>query len=708
MMFLLLVSDTIKLMKKFSLHFISLVALLLSMQSYAQKNKIDSLLTELKSVSSDTQKVNLLNILSAAYNDRHDSSALTYSKKSIDLATESGFEKGLARAYGVYAFAKGNLGNFSEEISYHKKAIDIYEKLDDSKALAKEYGNLAIAEWNIGDYPPATSHCLQSIREYDKSGNKYGEAISLMTLGNIYFDQKNYPEAINCYARSKKLNRESNNVPMFDAMLMIDIGNIYNRRKQNDSALYFYNSVLPVFEGQGNPVQKSVLLNNIGTIYEDQKKYDEAMVKFRESFLLRSSVGDSDGVCSVYQNFGNVFADKKEFDSAFYYYNAALGLAQRMGSRSQEATVYNDLFNFYADQGKYKEAYEYQSKYLDLNDSLTGAENQNSVNELRERFDAEKRDAQIHALETNAKLEQEHSQRNIMMMLVVVLGTLLVASFFYWQYRNKKRTSDILEIQNAEITLQKKSITDSINYAKKIQDSILPPESQIRRVLPNSFILYEPKDVVSGDFYWLDSRDKLSIFAAVDCTGHGVPGAMMSVVGFNLLNQAVNEMGLTKPSDILHHLDFGVNKLLRQSDEGNSVKDGMDIALCTYDSTNRKLQYAGVFNPAYIISKGEFIQLKPDKFPIGINADGVTDDYTNHEHQLFPGDMIYLFSDGYADQFGGSMGKKYKYTRFRDLLMKIHSLSVEEQKNYLRDEYVSWKGNLEQVDDILVIGVRVE
>ncbi|HET6993285.1 MAG TPA: SpoIIE family protein phosphatase, partial [Bacteroidia bacterium] len=200
---------------------------------------------------------------------------------------------------------------------------------------------------------------------------------------------------------------------------------------------------------------------------------------------------------------------------------------------------------------------------------------------------------------------------------------------------------------------------------------------------------------------------KYSIFAAVDCTGHGVPGALMSVIGFNLLNQAVGEMGLTKPSDILHHLDFGVNKLLRQSDVGNTVKDGMDIALCTYDSSSRKLQYAGVFNPAYIISKGEFVQLKPDKFPIGINVDGVTDNYTNNEIQLFPGDMIYLFSDGYADQFGGPAGKKFKYTRFRDLLLKIHSFDCEKQKTLLRQEYLNWKGNLEQVDDILVIGLRV-
>ena len=181
----------------------------------------------------------------------------------------------------------------------------------------------------------------------------------------------------------------------------------------------------------------------------------------------------------------------------------------------------------------------------------------------------------------------------------------------------------------------------------------------------------------------------------------------MSVIGFNLLNQAVNEMGITKPSDILHHLDFGVNKLLRQSDAENTVKDGMDLGLCTYDPATKKLQFAGVFNPAYIITKGELKQINSDKFPIGINVDGVADDYTNNEMQMHTGDMIYLFSDGYADQFGGPAGKKFKYNRFRELLLKIHSLPVAQQKEILKTEFLSWKGALEQVDDILVIGMRV-
>ncbi|MEO5643563.1 MAG: SpoIIE family protein phosphatase [Bacteroidia bacterium] len=390
---------------------------------------------------------------------------------------------------------------------------------------------------------------------------------------------------------------------------------------------------------------------------------------------------------------------RQNLGQALTYSAHAIALADSMGSypshRANAAFAPHDLLK----------------KLLVLQDTLHSQQIVALIAEKESVYQKEKNKHEIDNLKKDAEIDALAISRTnflVAFLIAVVFIVLFAILLMLKRNRTKQLANDKLERQNAEITIQKKSITDSINYAKRIQDSILPPESQIKRVLPNSFILYEPKDVVSGDFYWLDIRDNLSIFAAVDCTGHGVPGALMSVVGFNLLNQAVNEMGLTKPSEIIHHLDYGVNKLLRQSDGGETVKDGMDLALCTYDASTKKLQFAGAFNPAYIISKGEFIQLRPDKFPIGINADGVTDTYTNHEFQLTKGDMVYLFTDGYADQFGGPIGKKYKYTRFRDCLLKIHSLSCKEQMQILKKELVDWKGGLEQVDDILVIGLRVE
>jgi serine phosphatase RsbU (regulator of sigma subunit) len=364
----------------------------------------------------------------------------------------------------------------------------------------------------------------------------------------------------------------------------------------------------------------------------------------------------------------------------------------------------------YASLGQTDISYKLLKKLLSIQDTAHSLELSELISKKEAAFQVERRQRENEMLNKKKEisdLQLARSRYLILFLIVAVILVLIGILYLFKRNRSRQIINEQLEKSNAEISMQKKSITDSINYAKKIQDSILPPEKQIQRVLNDGFILYEPKDVVSGDFYWADCRDGLSIFAAVDCTGHGVPGALMSVVGFNLLNQAVNEMGITKPSDILHHLDFGVNKLLRQSDSGSTVKDGMDLGLCTFDPSTKKLQFAGVFNPAYIITKGELKQINADKFPIGINVDGITDNYTNNEMQLYSGDMVYLFSDGYADQFGGPLGKKYKYNRFREFLLKIHHLSSAEQKEQLKKEFTEWKGNLEQVDDIIVIGMRV-
>ena len=293
------------------------------------------------------------------------------------------------------------------------------------------------------------------------------------------------------------------------------------------------------------------------------------------------------------------------------------------------------------------------------------------------------------------------------MLVVAVLLVFSLAGLFYNRSKLKQKANVLLEHRNTEITQQKKEITDSINYAKRIQESILPPTEHWQKLLPESFIFYRPKDIVSGDFYWIEQKNNSVCFAAVDCTGHGVPGELMSVVGFNLLTQAVNEMNLTKPSEILKHLDAGVTKTLRQSNDGKGVKDGMDLSLCSLNKETNELQYAGAFNSLYYISNGVFSEIKADKFPIGVNLDGIVDNYTNHTVQLQKGDAVYLFSDGFADQFGGSKGKKYKYNQLKQLLVSIQTLSIDEQKNNIERSFEEWKGSLEQIDDVLLIGVRV-
>ncbi|MCB0477663.1 MAG: GAF domain-containing protein [Crocinitomicaceae bacterium] len=279
--------------------------------------------------------------------------------------------------------------------------------------------------------------------------------------------------------------------------------------------------------------------------------------------------------------------------------------------------------------------------------------------------------------------------------------------------RSYERMEKIVERRTLEVRKQKeiieeknKSITDSIKYAKRLQEAILPPQTAIERYEKTSFVLYKPKDIVSGDFYWMEEQDEKIIFAVVDCTGHGVPGAFMSIIGYNGLYQIVKENGITKPAEILNQLNHQVLNILRQTESSDSVNDGMDIAICCLNKKTQILEFAGAFNPLYHIREGKLAVYKGDKYSVGSVKRKKDKDFTNHEIQLQSNDHIYIFSDGYADQFGGPEGKKYKYQDFRKLLIANCHLPMSEQREILDQTIEDWMGEEDQVDDICVIGVR--
>lgn len=269
------------------------------------------------------------------------------------------------------------------------------------------------------------------------------------------------------------------------------------------------------------------------------------------------------------------------------------------------------------------------------------------------------------------------------------------------------RQKEEISKQNEKLEILYKHVTDSIRYAKRLQDAILPPANHIEKILPNSFVLFKPKDIVSGDFYWMSEKAGKTIFAAVDCTGHGVPGAFMSIVGHNLLKHVLNNTNIVEPAIILDELNKGVSETLHQGLDETSTKDGMDISICTIDYKTLELQYAGAFNPLYLVRDGALQQIKANKFPIGFFIDEEKKKFTNHKMQLQKGDCIYLFSDGYADQFGGPNGKKFMVKNFDLLITKIYNKPVAEQKVILDKTIEDWRGTQEQIDDVLVIGVAI-
>jgi len=272
----------------------------------------------------------------------------------------------------------------------------------------------------------------------------------------------------------------------------------------------------------------------------------------------------------------------------------------------------------------------------------------------------------------------------------------------------KEQNSRIIARQKEELAIKNKSITDSIYYAKRIQDALMPSEKYIQRLLPDSFIYIRPRDIVSGDFYWLAERNGKIYLAAVDCTGHGVPGAIMSILGFELFRTTFAAFNEDNAGKFLDKLNYEFARFLTEEQDYN-IRDGMDVSLCIFDMGKRQLQFAGAINPLYLIRDDKLIEIKADRFSISFSKDyEITKEYKNNVLELKQDDMIYLFSDGYADQFGGPEGKKYKYRRFRHLLMNIHKMPVEEQRIFLDEAMENWKGDLEQVDDILVIGIKID
>lgn len=321
-------------------------------------------------------------------------------------------------------------------------------------------------------------------------------------------------------------------------------------------------------------------------------------------------------------------------------------------------------------------------------------------------------------IELKIVIEPPFWRTNIAYILYVVFVGLLFYLFIEFRTKSLKKANHILrekqlaalEIakQKEELTVKNKNITDSINYAKRIQQAMMPSKYLFRKLLPEFFILYKPKDIVSGDFYWITEKRNKIYIAAVDCTGHGVPGAFMSIIGFDLLRNITVDQGVDDPAEILNRLNIGVSETFSKNTEDDTVKDGMDIALLVIDKNEKMIEFSGAFNPLFLVRNNDIIEIRSNRFSVGMVSDeDESRIFESHSMPYQENDVLYIFTDGYPDQFGGPLGKKFKYRRFRHLLLTIHGMPMKKQRDFLDENIENWRGELEQVDDVLVIGIKI-
>ncbi len=569
-----------------------------------------------------------------------------------------------AEAYNNLGYMFKIQGIPSKAIENLYLSIDLSEQIKDSTGMANTYNNLGSAYQQQSDAESAKNFFLKSLDIYKKINDKEGVAITYNNLGYQYELEKNYKKSF-----------------------------------------FYHDKSIALWEELESPIYKAYSLNNIGVNLDHMGLRDSALNNFFEALKIFEAYGNDEDIAWTFNLIGGLYIDQHKINEAKNYLEQGLELANTLKIAETKRDILKNLYVLYAYQKEYEKAFNYHKQFVELDNKIKNNETQKLAlkKQLTNKYEKQKERREF---EHNLQLEKEENQRFSLYIGVAFL--IIFLGFMYNRFRVTKKQKLVIEEAHHELGEKNQEIMDSITYAKRIQNAILPTDKIVKEHLPSSFILYKPKDIVAGDFYWMESVAPTSknksakvLFAAADCTGHGVPGAMVSVVCNNALNRCVREHNLTDPAQILDKTREIVVEEFEKSDE--EVKDGMDIALCSLEGTT--LKYAGAHNPLWIIRNGEIIETKADKQPIGKFIQPLP--YTTHTFELQEGDSIYIFSDGYVDQFGGEKGKKFKAKAFRELLLTVQANTMEEQKTTLNNTFESWKGDLEQIDDVCVIGLKI-
>jgi len=706
--------------------------ILLNAFCFSQEQNLDSLENIIKThKKDDTIKANVLTEIAWSYrNEGEREKGFLYANQAIALSEKLQFAKGSAKAKNLMGVLYMDGGDFNEALASYSEALKIRQTIDDKPGVAWCYNNIGVVLEKQGSYDLALKNHFTALKIRESIDDKAGMAASYNNIGQIYMSLENNNEALRYCTLSLQIKKKLKGNSQSIAQSYTNLGIIYHNLQNYSLALKNYNSALEISLANNNKRSIANLYNNIATVYNHIGEYEKSIQYSLMSLDIKEKIGDKLGIASSLTNLGMVNINKRNFNAARKYLNQGLKLSFELGNKSGIGSTYDLLSQLDSSENKYKGAYENYKLYIRYRDSLLNEENRKKTMETHLQYEFDKKAAADSVKTVEAKkvltiqLEKEKTQR---FALYSGLGLVaLFAGFMFNRFRVTQKQKKIIEVQKLEVEKQRDiieqakdlveekqvEILDSIKYAKTLQEAILPSKKMFQDFLPDSFLLYKPKDIVAGDFYWMHvdelqkSGASLVLLAAADCTGHGVPGAMVSVVCSNALNRAVKEFGFTDPGQILDKTRELVIETFEKSDK--EVKDGMDIVLCALkESGNDKfiLKYAGANNSLWYRKNNIFYEIKADKQPIGKHINQKS--FTTHSIELYKGDSFYIFTDGYPDQFGGEKGKKFKYKQLQDLLMRNAGLNMQMQRKTLDLTFETWKGGLEQVDDVCIIGVRV-
>jgi len=595
---------------------------------------------------------------------------------------------------------------------YAIKTISIANSIQNDSIVARTWLSVGFSYYSQGDFQMGIGSYLKALPVCERHPTEvcYRRIMASAYNGlGLCFSVKPFPnndKALDYYFKALKIDRETDNTRDL-GLVLIRLGILYTSLKDYVKAESYLLDAVEFANRVNMPVLQKWSLESMATLYKNKSDYKKALKNYYKSLEISKTSNETPGIISSYINISETFFGLKDYHVALIYADSAHVLSSR--NRIFEPifkvnALRSDIFKVQRD---FEKALEYHKKSVDLKDSLFSERSNNNIQEIETRYKTQKQEKELIEQSAELKIQKEKSEKQAAQRNVFVVGILLlliVIVFIYWQYQQKKKANDIIQSQKILVELKNKDIIDSIKYAKKIQEAILPPINLMTQIFPESFVFYQPRDIVSGDFYWYTIKNGNKIIAAVDCTGHSVPGAFMSMIGNAFLNEIVNEKNVTKPSKILDMLNDRVIVSLKQSDNEN--KDGMDIAIVSVNETNQTLEFAGANNPCWYYREGILTELKGDSQPIGFHL-GQLKSFNSQIIKTQKNDCVYIFTDGYADQFGGPKGKKFKYKQLNDLFLRVNKLKFSEQRKVVKTTFEDWKGELEQVDDVCVIGLKI-